>query len=61
MTEFARGGLLTGPDPTPIFTETMLALARWDGYVMPASTVRAFGYPFGLQAALDAADSASQP
>ncbi len=37
--EFARGGLITGPDPTPIYTETMLCFANWGGYVIPAGAV----------------------
>ncbi|MEU9805443.1 hypothetical protein [Mycobacterium sp. NPDC050853] len=40
---FARGGLITGPDPTPIFTETMRFFARGDGYVIPASAVSEAG------------------
>ncbi len=39
--EFARGGVLPGPDPTPIFTETIRFFAQWGGYVLPASAVSA--------------------
>ncbi|MBP3086940.1 hypothetical protein [Mycolicibacterium fortuitum] len=39
--EYACGGLVSGPDPTPIFTETLLA--TWPGPVIPASVVRTAG------------------
>lgn len=39
MMEFARGGLITGPDPTPIYTETVRFLANWGGCVIPAVAV----------------------
>lgn len=43
MMEFARGGLITGPDPTPIYTETMRYVANWGGYVIPADAVSEAG------------------
>ncbi|SKL37112.1 Uncharacterised protein [Mycobacteroides abscessus subsp. massiliense] len=39
MMEFARGGPIAGPDPTPIYTETMRRSANWGGYVIPAGAV----------------------
>lgn len=55
MTEFARGGLILTGDPTPIYTETMRVLTRWDGYVLPASTLRSLGNPgLGFLASLNA-------
>ncbi|AWG64239.1 hypothetical protein DDT46_10825 [Mycobacteroides abscessus] len=37
--EFARGGPIAGPAPTPIYTETMRCSANWGGYVIPAGAV----------------------
>ncbi|SKF66630.1 Uncharacterised protein [Mycobacteroides abscessus subsp. bolletii] len=37
--EFARGGPIAGPDPTPIYTETMRCSANWGGYVIRAGAV----------------------
>lgn len=45
--DYARGGVITGPDPTPIYTQTMQALGR-DGYVIPASVARKLGIGSGL-------------
>lgn len=39
MMEFARGGPITGSDPTPNFTETMRCSENWGGYVIPAGAV----------------------
>lgn len=43
MTEYARGGMLNGPDPTPVFTETMFAQPA--GYILTSAAVRAIGGP----------------
>jgi hypothetical protein len=40
---YPTGGLVSGPDPTPIYTETMAALARWYGYVIPEKIARELG------------------
>lgn len=53
MTEFARGGIVTGPDPTPIFTETLLALPC--GYVLSARQLAAMGHTDGWLAKLNEA------
>ncbi|RIR57723.1 hypothetical protein D2E53_05725 [Mycobacteroides abscessus] len=37
--EFARGGPIAGPDPTPIYTETMRYSVNWGGYVIPAGAI----------------------
>ncbi|SKV05397.1 Uncharacterised protein [Mycobacteroides abscessus subsp. bolletii] len=41
--DFARGGLITGPDPSPIFTETMRCSANWGGYVIPTGAFSEVG------------------
>lgn len=41
MTQYAKGGLVTGPDPTPIFTETLLAQPC--GYMLSPRQAREIG------------------